>query len=45
MKLELCNFDDYIFRYNLDHPNIIKLYNHYEEEEFIYLILECATGG
>lgn len=31
--------------YNLDHPNIIKLYNHYEEEEFIYLILECATGG
>ncbi len=31
--------------YNIDHPNIIKLYNHYEEEDFLYLILECATGG
>lgn len=29
--------------YKIDHPNIIKLYNHYEEEEYIYLILECAT--
>ena len=29
--------------YNIDHPNIIKLYNHYEEEEYIYLMLECAT--
>ena len=44
MKLESCNYKLY-YRYNLDHPNIIKLYNHYEEEEFIYLILECATGG
>lgn len=32
-------------RYNIDHQNIVKLYNHYEEEEFIYLMLECAAGG
>ncbi|CAD8085161.1 unnamed protein product [Paramecium sonneborni] len=31
--------------YGLEHPNIVKLYNHYEEEDYIYLILECATGG
>jgi 5'-AMP-activated protein kinase catalytic alpha subunit len=31
--------------YNLNHPNIIKLYNHFEEEEYIYLIIECAEGG
>lgn len=31
--------------YNIDHPNIIKLYNHFEEEEYIYLLLEYAPGG
>ena len=31
--------------YNLDHENIIKLYNHFEEEEYIYLIIEFAEGG
>lgn len=31
--------------YGLEHPNIVKLFNHYEEEDYIYLILECATGG
>lgn len=31
--------------YNLDHPNIIKLYNHFEEENFIYLMIEYAGGG
>lgn len=32
-------------QYILDHENIIKLYNHFEEEDFIYLILEYADGG
>jgi calcium-dependent protein kinase len=31
--------------YMIDHPNIIKLYNHFEEEEYIYLVLEYASGG
>ena len=31
--------------YKLKHPNIIELYDHFEEEEFIYLILEYAGGG
>ncbi len=28
--------------YNLDHPNIIKLYNHFEEDNYIYLMIEYA---
>lgn len=31
--------------YNLDHPNIIKLFNHFEEENYIYLMIEYAGGG
>lgn len=31
--------------YLIDHPNIIKIYNHFEEEDFIYLVLEYASGG
>ena len=29
----------------LDHPNIIKLYEYYETPDFIYLIMELCTGG
>lgn len=32
-------------QYQLDHPNIIKLYDHYEDETNIYLILEFCSGG
>ena len=31
--------------YNLKHDHIIKLFDHFEEDEFIYLILEFAPGG
>lgn len=31
--------------YQLNHENIIKLYNHFEDDINIYLILEFATGG
>jgi serine/threonine protein kinase len=31
--------------YSLDHQNIIRLFNHFEEEEFIYLVLEFAENG
>jgi serine/threonine protein kinase len=31
--------------YTLKHPNIIKLLNHFEEENNIYLVIEFAEGG
>jgi serine/threonine protein kinase len=31
--------------YRTDHPHIIKLYNHYEDEENFYLIMHCASKG
>lgn len=31
--------------YELNHPHIIKLYNHFEDERYFYLIMELAEGG
>ena len=31
--------------YKTDHPHIIKLYNHYEDDENFYLIMHCASKG
>ncbi len=31
--------------YALQHPNIIKLYNHYEDEENVTLVLEYGYGS
>lgn len=31
--------------YNLNHPHIAKLFNHFEDEKSFYLILEFAEGG
>ena len=31
--------------YNLNHPHIAKLYNHFEDEKSFYLILEYAESG
>lgn len=31
--------------YCLDHPNIIKLYNHFEDDTNFYLIMELAENG
>lgn len=32
-------------QYKLDHPNILKLYNHFEDESNIYLVLQyCGKG-
>lgn len=30
--------------YSLQHDHIIKLYNHFEDDESIYLVLEYASG-
>ena len=29
----------------MDHPNIIKLFEVYEEDQYIYLVMEECTGG
>ena len=29
----------------LDHPNILKLYEYFEDEQFLYLITELCKGG
>ncbi len=39
MKLEVR------IMYKLHHPNIIKLYNHFEDDENFYLVLELAAKG
>lgn len=31
--------------YSTDHPNIIKLFNHYEDDDNFYLIMELAKNG
>jgi serine/threonine protein kinase len=31
--------------YSLNHPNIVKLYNHFEDEFAIYFVLEFAEKG
>lgn len=30
---------------NLDHPNIIKLYETFEDARNVYLVMEVCTGG
>jgi calcium-dependent protein kinase len=30
---------------NLTHPNILKLYEVFEEKQYIYLVTECCEGG
>ncbi|OMJ82312.1 hypothetical protein SteCoe_17027 [Stentor coeruleus] len=31
--------------YSLNHPHIVKLYNHFEDDDNFYLVLELAEGG
>lgn len=31
--------------YSLNHPHIIKLYNHFEEQKSLYLVIEYAKQG
>ena len=31
--------------YMLDHKNLLKLYNHFEDNQWLYLIMELAKGG
>jgi calcium-dependent protein kinase len=29
----------------LDHPNVIKLYEHFEDSRNVYLVMEVCEGG
>lgn len=31
--------------YSLDHENIIKLVNHFEDDDYCYLVMEYAANG
>lgn len=49
-KLLMHNMSKYLnseidLMLNLDHPNIIKLFFYFEDEEKVYLILELAKSG
>ena len=48
-KKSLSDYDGLMREINimieLDHPNIIKLYEYYENEKNIYLIMELSPGG
>lgn len=30
---------------SLDHPNVVKMYEVFDEKDFMYIVLECMTGG
>ena len=49
IKKSISNYEGLMKEVNLmiklDHPNIIKLYEYYEDENKIYLIMELCTGG
>ena len=31
--------------YKLDHPNVVRLYNHFEDNDNVYLLLDFAEKG
>ena len=49
IKKSISNYEGLMREVNLmiklDHPNIIKLYEYYEDEKNIYLIMGLCTGG
>ena len=52
INLESINMDDMIAIGNeieiltqIDHPNVIKLFELYQDDEYIYMIMEMMKGG
>ena len=31
--------------YQITHPNIIQLFNHFEDDDYLFLLIEYAEGG
>ena len=29
----------------VDHPNIVKMYESYEDEKYLYIVMELLSGG
>ena len=48
-KSKVSNVDRFRFEVEimkkLDHPNILRLYDYFEDQDFVYLVLELCTGG
>lgn len=48
-KTKVSNVDRFKFEIEimkrLDHPNILKLYDYFEDKDSVYLVLELCTGG
>jgi calcium-dependent protein kinase len=48
-KGRIKNMDQFMSEINIlkktDHPNIIKLFEHFEDNRYIYLVMEECTGG
>lgn len=46
LKNHLDNIQEEVSILNrLDHPNIVKYYETYDDEKFIYLVMEYIGGG
>ena len=52
IKLEALEMDDMIAIGNeieiltqIDHPNVVKLFELYQDDEYIYMIMEMMKGG
>ncbi|CAK0790093.1 unnamed protein product, partial [Prorocentrum cordatum] len=37
-----CEIEHLLF---LDHPHIVKLYEHYEDQSYVYLVMDYCSGG
>lgn len=44
---EYSSVDDcrWVQNFRLRHPNIVQLYDTYEEKQYVYLVMELVTGG
>lgn len=38
-------YDEVAILQNLDHPNIVKYHETYDDVKFIYLVMELCSGG
>lgn len=37
--------NDVIFLRKIDHPNVIKTFEFYQDDEYFYIVTEYVTGG